>query len=304
MYHRFSLEKDPTGRKIDAEIFEWQLNKFKSGWQVIRLKDYLQRLKEGKSLKKIVVLTIDDGYCDFYDIAFPLLKKYGLQATFFPTVEFVNGKIWLWPDRIDYILRQISGCNTEIDFNNKSFLLDVSTPDKLQCTWQKLSDFCISISNEEKWKFLYFLERELNVTVPEKPTPAYEPVSWDQLCELSRNGIEIGSHTLNHPILSKLKQHEVNLELKKSKTVLEEKLGIFVQTLCYPNGMPEDINGRVLEQMKKAGYEGAVTIKGGNLFERYRIPRTGIGNSRTDFLWKLCGMGKLTTFLFKGQELV
>ena len=76
MYHRFSLKKDPTGRKIDSETFEWQLNILKSGWKVIKVKDYLKRMKEGKSLQKIVVLTIDDGYCDFFDIAFPLLKKY------------------------------------------------------------------------------------------------------------------------------------------------------------------------------------------------------------------------------------
>ena len=84
MYHRFSLEKDPTGRKIDAETFEWQLNRLKSGWKVIQLKDYLQRLKEGKSLKNIVVLTIDDGYRDFYDIAFPLIKKIRNSGNFFP----------------------------------------------------------------------------------------------------------------------------------------------------------------------------------------------------------------------------
>ena len=109
VYHRFSLEKDPDGRKIDSDTFEWQLNKLRSDWHVIQLKDYLGILKDGKSLKKVVVITIDDGYCDFFDIAFPILKKFNLPATFFPTVEFVNRKIWLWPDRIDYILRRISG---------------------------------------------------------------------------------------------------------------------------------------------------------------------------------------------------
>jgi peptidoglycan/xylan/chitin deacetylase (PgdA/CDA1 family) len=288
MYHRFSKEKDPSGRKIDSETFDWQLNRIKTGWKVIQLKDYLQRLNKGKSLQKVVVLTIDDGYHDFYEVAFPLLKKYGLSATFFPTVEFVNGKIWMWPDRIDYILRQLSDKITQINFNDQSFLIDVSSSEKLQSTWQMLSDFCISIDDIIKWQFLYFLEKKLNVMVPERPTPAYAPVSWEQLHLLSKHGIEIGSHTLNHPILSKLKRQRISTELEKSKSILEEKLGVSVKTLCYPNGMPEDINGYVIEQVKRAGYAGAVTVKGGKLSDRFQIPRIGIQNSRNDFLLKLC----------------
>lgn len=288
MYHRFSLVKDPTGRKIDSATFEWQLKMLKSGWRVIRLKDYLQHLKHGRTLKKVVVFTVDDGYLDFYNIAFPLLRKYKLPATFFPTVEFVNGKIWLWPDRIDFILRQTHEKKYVIYYNGKSFILDMSTDYKLQDTWQILSDFCISVDDSQKWEFLDFLEKKLRVIVPERPTAAYAPVNWEQLRELDRNGIEIGSHTLSHPILSKLNMSRISIELEISKSVLEERLGTSVQTLCYPNGMPEDINEHVVEQVKKAGYEGAVTIKGGNLLERYRIPRIGIGNNRTDFLWKLC----------------
>ncbi len=55
-------------------------------------------------LKNAVVITVDDGYLDFYEIAFPALREAGLPATLFLTTRFVDGDIWLWPDQVRYIL--------------------------------------------------------------------------------------------------------------------------------------------------------------------------------------------------------
>lgn len=292
LYHRFIELHDETGRKIDVDTFEWQLNKIKKAWNVVKLSDYLRMLRNGKKCaSKLVILTVDDGYLDFYDVAYPLLKKYDFSATFFPTVNFVEGKIWLWPDRIHYILEQTQKQEITFEFFGKTFNINLCDPKNQQKAWQEMSDFCISITNESKLKFLSFLKKKMEIAVPKFPPPEYAAVNWTQLKEMSINGIEIGSHTLNHSILNKVPVNEISQEILISKNTLEDKLNIEVQTICYPNGRVEDINDNVISEVKKAGYLGGVVIKNNySNTDRFRMPRMGISNDRLDFLWKLSGM--------------
>jgi len=48
-----------------------------------------------------VLLTVDDGYQDFYNLAFPILKKYEVPATVFFTTDFIDKRIWLWHDLLN-----------------------------------------------------------------------------------------------------------------------------------------------------------------------------------------------------------
>jgi len=297
LYHRFCDDQDENGQRIDGETFEWQLSQIKKGWNTLSLKEYITAKKEGKKLpKKLVVITVDDGYRDFYDIAYPRLKKFGLPATLFPTVNFIDGKIWLWPDRIHFALKKSERKCLSFEYLGKNFYLDSSNPEGHQIAWQQLSDFCVDASDTDKWSLISMLERKLKVDVPESPTPEYTAANWDQLKEMCQNGIEIGSHTLNHPILSRIPEEDVIQEVLYSKRELERRLPVCVETFCYPNGRLVDLNETVVQAIEKANYKGAVVgdvFKSKNRYkslDRFRIPRMGITEDKVDFLWKLCGM--------------
>lgn len=109
-------------------------------------------------------------------------------------------------------------------------------------------------------------------------------MDWQHLKELVSAGIEIGSHSLTHPYLSKIPEESAKREIEDSKKLLEDKLGIEIKTFCYPYG---DYNQKVRDMVAKAGYLMAFTTKHGsfskspNLFEIRRI--TVFGN---DFLLK------------------
>lgn len=295
--HRFCDGTDENSQRIDGETFEWQLSQIKEGWNAMSLKEYITAKKEGKNLpKKLVVITVDDGYRDFYDVAYPRLKKFGLPATLFPTVNFIDGKIWLWPDRIHFALKKSERKCLSFEYLGKNFYLDSSNPEGHQIAWQQLSDFCVDARDADKWFLISMLEKELKVELPDSPPPDYAALTWHQLKEMSQNGIEIGSHTLNHPILSQIPEGEVIQEVVYSKRELERKLGICVETFCYPNGRLVDLNEAVVRAVEKADYRGSVV---GDVFssrnkyksfDRFRIPRMGISRDKVDFLWKLCGM--------------
>lgn len=61
-------------------------------------------------------------------------------------------------------------------------------------------------------------------------------MTWNEVKELQRNGIEFGAHSLTHPDLTKIPLEEVSHELVESKTVIEDKLGCTVETFAYPYG--------------------------------------------------------------------
>jgi Predicted xylanase/chitin deacetylase len=85
-------------------------------------------------------------------------------------------------------------------------------------------------------------------------------MNWEELSFLVKEGVEIGSHTLTHPFLTKIPPAEARREIEDSKKLLEDKLGVEVKGFCYPYG---DHNREVVEMVKKAGYQYAfTTLKG------------------------------------------
>jgi len=88
MYHQVSLSKS-EGLTIAAERLEAQfafLNE--KGYQSYHCSELLNLRKLPHD--KNVVITFDDGYVDQLELAYPLLKKYGLKATFFIPLKYLG----------------------------------------------------------------------------------------------------------------------------------------------------------------------------------------------------------------------
>jgi peptidoglycan/xylan/chitin deacetylase (PgdA/CDA1 family) len=112
-------------------------------------------------------------------------------------------------------------------------------------------------------------------------------MTWEQLNTWLKAGMEVGAHTVNHPMLSRLSEDEILYELKTSKEVLEMKLKTKVDYLCYPYG---DFDDRVKTLAKEAGYKGALAIFDQVSLSRedlYAIPRIGISSRQPLWEFKL-----------------
>jgi len=92
-------------------------------------------------------------------------------------------------------------------------------------------------------------------------------LSWKQIKEMSGCGFGFGSHTVNHPDLTKIDKRFVEYELRKSKEVLEDKLGKEVSFLSYPFGR---YNRFVQQEAKRLGYKRAYTLCSKNKGDGFR----------------------------------
>lgn len=282
MYHRFCHSPSPF--KVNKDVFNEQMNHLKTYYNVIALDELCDRIRNGIRLPvNPVVLTIDDGYADCYEIAFPILKKYGLNATVFLTANFIEERSWLWSNRIEYILSNSCLKQFEIGMSGKNSQFDVSSLSSKHSAQLAIYDYCRRLPNNIKDEFIENLSLLLKVSVPEKATEEFEPLSWEQIREMGKSGISFGSHTKSHPILSQIDGHQAEEEIGDSKRIIEEQLSREVLTFCYPNGQEEDFNEKSISIIQKNGYQCAVTA----------IP--GTNNSRRD-LFRLKRIGDVGSF--------
>lgn len=274
MYHRFSEKPHP--HKISADEFESHLTYLAKHNNVLSLDEIIEAKRNNLELPpNPTVITIDDGYTDAYDIAFPLLQKYKMHATLYVITDFLDGKIWLWTDLMRYLLMESeagffsyehpNGEIVESDLNNDLQKLEVAG--RINSILKKLSD------NEKNFRIREIAE-SLEVEIPEKPTGEFSPINWEQAREMDKSFVAVESHTVTHPILPNTNAEHLEFELVQAKDRLEKILERKVEHFCYPNG---SLNEDVEKATIKAGYKSAVTTEYGfnngrtNLFLLKRI---------------------------------
>ncbi|MBI3652046.1 MAG: polysaccharide deacetylase family protein [Acidobacteria bacterium] len=255
MYHRFTPHED--GAATSARAFEQQLKYLKTHYQVVPLAQIAQQLLQNKSLPpKLAAITIDDGYYDAYEIAFPLLQRYQLPATLFVVTDFIERKTWLWTDKLKFMTPRTTARWLEFSLNDSLSRMELSDARSRQLAAAQINAWLKTQSNQVKEQAILKIADSLGVSLPEVPPDEYRPLSWREVGAMDKGGVAIGSHTVTHPILTRIDEERLRYELRESKTQLEAVLGRAVELFCYPNG---DYDQQVVREVERAGYRCAVT---------------------------------------------
>jgi len=261
-YHRVVPLPGPDYPFLDGtvsaspEAFEEQLRFVKKRFNVINFNDLSHLLSSGKQVpENSLVITFDDGYADNYEIAFKLLKMYGLTATMFVSTSFVDSGKPLWFDKSAYIIKAIPKGTISFDCGRYEFEVTDNNRDEIIGSVRNLF---LSHANEDRLRWLAELEQQSGVGIASEDMEAAKSLTWDQVREMSDNGIEIGSHTVSHPYLTKLTRESLMFELSESKKVIEEITEKEVKSVAYPAGI---FDQRVVECAKECGYEFGISYK-------------------------------------------
>jgi peptidoglycan/xylan/chitin deacetylase (PgdA/CDA1 family) len=90
----------------------------------------------------------------------------------------------------------------------------------------------------------------------------HECLTWSEVRELHKAGVEFGSHTVTHAQLDSLETEAVRYEVRSSKEIIEERLGYPVTSFAYPFAFPETkraFTARLRELLEEAGYDNGVS---------------------------------------------
>ena len=281
MYHRFSNDGAPGS--VSARDFERQVRFIKKHFRAVTMSQLADDLfvRKGR-VSNAVAITIDDGYSDFYSLAWPILKKYNVPATFYVTTGFVSGELWLWPDQLRWVMRQpgnlTAGIRTLMEDD-----LDVES-DPVSAYW-KINAYLLTLPDVEKHEFLRSLAQAVNVEIPFAPPPEFAPVTWEQLRELQAGGVEIGGHTVSHPSLARVSLEQAKVEIEESARTLDRRLSGESRSFCYPNGTVEDFVPEHVPIIIGAGYTCAPVAfadKHGQA-QRFAMRRYGVSGNWGSF---------------------
>ena len=291
MYHRFS--ESPRKGFASREVFREQVAHIKRHYQPMTLRDLSYALfEEGRVPKHAIVLTIDDGYRDFYDIAYPILQEYEVPATFFVTTGFINGDLWLWHDHIEWLLDQVEMIERPFSVGEVTFEEGTLSAERKRSYWRQLSSFLLRIYDCDKHRHIAELGEILGVALPAKAPDAYQACSWGQLREMEANCIEIGGHTVTHPSLGKVSTERARLEIHDSMSSLTDNLGFMPRSFCYPNGQSGDYSIECMSFAEDAGYVSATVAfqDGVGTKDRYALRRHSAGDGPVQFAKAVSGL--------------
>ncbi len=250
MYHRFSAEPQPG--HVSAACLDEQARYIARHHHPMQLGTLIAHLREGRPVPPhTLVFTVDDGYADFHDVAWPILKKHGIPATLFVTTGFVNQELWLWPDQVAWLLEQAPVIPAELRLGDTTIKTSGNT-------WQSLIDHLLTLPDQDKHAMIRQLADQLQTTLPGKAPAAYASCTWDQLRHMQDEGLEIGGHTHTHPTLPKVEHGDLPGEIHFCQQRLQEELGERPRPFCYPNGQPADFSMPVRNAVEDAGFTGAV----------------------------------------------
>lgn len=284
MYHRI-IDK-PFIEGLPPLEFEKQIAYIAKNFRVVPIDTLITEISQNTIKPFSIALTFDDGHYDFYDNAWPILKKYHLPASLYITTGFVDGDLWLWPDLLKFVILN--------SVNKKIFLPPLGEifldEENLSASWHLLGDYCLTLATNTREDFIREVAYKVAVTLPTTPTPPFTPVSWHQLHEMKREGLDIGSHTISHPILSGLSEHDINHELLASGQNILKHLGQFPRGICYPNGRPTDVNDMVINQAKNIGYNYGLLARNTGIEKNnpFLIGRLASNIDFDYFKWMLC----------------
>lgn len=234
MYHGIDQSENMrfNVRFFSQSNFEKQVQHFKKHYHVVSLEDYF--LDQNLSKDKInIAITFDDGYQNNLSLAAPILEKYNMPATFFVTgVNTINEPI-LWADLVDISTQFIK--NDHIDFNGEPFY---KNQDGRFASLKKHIKSKRFVGTDEYFELKKVLLDQSGFTLDDPVHFDYWKLLTDE--EITQLGqskfITVGSHSLLHNNLASLDLNDAILEMKESKSYLENLLQYEVNSIGFPDG--------------------------------------------------------------------
>jgi peptidoglycan/xylan/chitin deacetylase (PgdA/CDA1 family) len=291
VYHRVGERGlDPWHQTIDPEIFAGQMETLARDWSPLSLAELVEGFDRRRLPERAVAVTLDDGYADNLEVAAPILLEHGIPATLFVASDLVDAGIPPWwdelvslllePARLPATLRLSSGNGDTwqippVDDEEKRSAASTLTPWDAE-PGTRLRAFY------EVWLALRAVDAPTREAALDEiadwsdaPRPAGRPLlTWEQLREFAAlPGLELGAHTLTHPVLPSCSLEGARAEIIGSADRLRAETGMEVEQFAYPFGAWSPSVARLVADL---GFGAAYTTDGSAISWRsspHALPR-------------------------------
>ncbi|MHC4262474.1 MAG: polysaccharide deacetylase family protein [Planctomycetota bacterium] len=275
----------PADMKLRAESFERVVGWFSKRYEVTSIGGG-QRLLAERGGRSIVALSFDDGYRDNRTALLPLLEKHGASATVFLESRPLDERRVNWSHKYHWALAERDTAhvvNRYLTLSEDRAALEGlrraveegAGEDRLRYQAKRVMKY--DAEPEDRDRTIQTIFEELGGDERALCEALY--MSWDDVRALRDGGVELGGHTVNHVILSRLDEEGAEQEIGRCRESMERELGPGqAETFAYPFGRRWDYDQSSIAAARKVGFVRAVNTHAGTNtslaegFELRRLP--------------------------------
>jgi peptidoglycan/xylan/chitin deacetylase (PgdA/CDA1 family) len=269
--------KPNESMKVSPDFLENFILRLKtSGYEFISIDRLYDLLSSGQEFEKQIVFTLDDGYKDNYEIAYPIFKRHNIPFTIYLTSSFPDETAILWW----YILEDLVLQNTKLMVNGIKF--ECSSGQQKIDAFMKIRKMIISIDPHDHLAQINKLFGPYKIDWSRKCRDL--TMSWTQIKQLSSDPlVTIGGHTKNHYSLNRLTEAEIVTEVLGANVSIENVINKRIEHFSYPFGSRFEIGQREFNIIKRIGFKTATTTRLGNIYSGHKsfcecLPRVMLTN--------------------------
>jgi peptidoglycan/xylan/chitin deacetylase (PgdA/CDA1 family) len=230
----------------------------RAGYEFVSLDEARRRLEEGDDRTRFVSFTLDDGYADNYEHAFPLFRAYGVPFTIYLCPGLMEGSARHWWRDLEDIVATHDTLEVDLDGGTRTYT--GATDGQKRRTFDTVYWALRQMPHDRQMEVLAgMVERYLTAPVkrPRMLTPA-------MIAEMGESGLFVGgAHTMTHPQLAKLSPRDMRDEMERSRSWIRETYGLDARHLAYPYGDERSAARREFEAARELGFETGVTTRKG-----------------------------------------
>jgi len=270
IYHRVLPSPDALlTDEPHAASFAAEMDLVRELFNVLSFGEAVERLMAGALPARAVAITFDDGYANNLEVAAPILAARGLTATFFVATGFIDGGP-MWNDVVIEALR-----HAPADLDLRELGLGTVRLVDVAARRRAIDDILGRLKYLESSDRLRLAEGIADRAAA--PRLVQPMMSASQLRELAALSMEIGAHSVTHPILARVTAEVARREIHDSKRRLEDILRMPVRTFAFPNGRPgTDYGAEHVAMVRDAGFSAATSTAWGAATmaaDRWQVPR-------------------------------
>ena len=234
------------------ELFENDLQFLVKNYAPITYDELWRNREEGRPLsKKAVHLSFDDGFVECYDLARPLLLKYGVPCTFFLATNFIDNHRMYYRNQVSLCLEKFWRAEqiqqkVMCERLNKEFGTGITDGSGFE-TWVK------SLVDEGQ---VGRVCETVGVDIPEYLAQRQPYLTREQIKQLAAEGFTIGAHSRRHIKLGRLSQEQAGEEILESCLVVGRMTGNARVPFSFPNsgdGLERDFLARIRQDHRAVG---------------------------------------------------
>lgn len=257
----------PPDMKTPVVTFDRLVGILTKTFPTYTVADGARALRDGKLTGPAVAISLDDGYRDNLKAALPILQKYGAKGTVYVEAGAVGDGKLSWTHGYFWVLHH-KGFDFFLE-RYKKYSKDQNAVSRLDAEAKAGGDL--------RYHLKRILKYEANVNDRDSVCETIlreaggDPaaivknlyLSPDEVRELDRAGVEIGGHTVSHPILARCADGEVEREIGDGRRRLEAWIGHGIETFAYPWGRKWDYDQRAVRALQQEGFVAGLSMDPG-----------------------------------------